>query len=429
MYFRLTNTSKGSTVRKKSLTYKDKTLDLYVNDKNEFFFDDENIQNIFNLTSDKLRQIIEINTNRLNNPKEFFFDADNKRFWSKLGIIKLGFFTQHDDNLGFIDFLENLKFEQPLAVQEARLSNQNLSQIYKTLEEKFVDFSKKIEGQKEEDVDMDELKKFIETFNLFVQTKSEIFPNEKAPLPSDLFAQFGGKKAHKKSSMLSKLFNLPAQVEQSAFKFAQGTRENAFDFAQDTRSDAFTFTQDTRDDAYNFASNTSNLAFDFAMKTEDDAYKFASQLASDAYHFASDGMNYGYMFASQGEELGPMANRVLWMASQIGLMADRIGEMSDRIVHTEHLIMNMSVMILNFGLLIDGTIKTLTEAGLAAIGMVFDKESIPKLESSSQHIDLIGKNVELILKQQHEYDLKVLENQVELREVTNRALDKIKLEY
>ena len=415
-------------MRKKTLTYNDKELNLYVNAKNEFFFDDENILNIFNLTKDKLKQIVTINTNRLTNPKEFFLDKDNKRFWSKLGIIKLGFFTQHDDNLGFIDFLENLKLEQPLAVQESMLSNENLSQIYKTLESKFVDFSKKIEGQKEEDVDMNELKQFIETFNLFVKTKGEIFPQEQAPMPTDLFAQHGGKKAGK-GGMLSKLFNLPAQVEKSAFKFAQGTRENAFDFAQDSRSDAFHFTQDTRNDAYNFASNTSNLAFDFAMKTEDDAYKFASQLASDAYHFASDGMNYGYMFASQGEELGPMANRVLWMASQIGLMSDRIGEMSDRIVHTEHLIINMSVMILNFGLLIDGTIKTLTEAGLGAIGMVFDKENIPKLESSSQHLDLIGKNIELILKQQHEYDLKVLENQVELREVTTRALDKIKLEY
>ena len=416
-------------MRKKTLTYNDKELDLYVNAKNEFFFDDKTIENIFNLTSDKLKQITDINVNRLNNPKEFFLDEEGKRFWSKLGIIKLGFFTQHDDNLGFIDFLENLKLEQPVAIQEATLSNQNLSEIYKTLEGKFVDFSKKIEGQKEEDIDIDELKQFIETFNLFVKTKSEIFPNERAPIPAELFAQYGGKKNGKKSSMLSKLFNLPSQVEKSAFAFAQGTRENAFDFAQDTRSDAFEFTQDTRDDAYNFASNTSNLAFDFAMKTEDDAYKFASQLASDAYHFASDGMNYGYMFASQGEELGPMANRVLWMASQIGLMSDRIGEMSDRIVHTEHLIINMSVMILNFGLLIDGTIKTLTEAGLGAIGMAFDKENIPKLESSSQHLDLIGKNVELILKQQHEYDLKVLENQVELREVTNRALDKIKLEY
>jgi len=416
-------------VRKKTLTYNNKKLYLYVNAKNEFFFDDDNIENIFNLSSDKLKQIIDINAKRLNNPKEFFLNEEGKRFWSKLGIIKLGFFTQHDDNLGFIDFLENLKLTPPVPVQKSDINNENLSHIYKTLEGKFVDFSKKIEGQKEEDIDMNELKQFIETFNLFVQTKSEIFPDEKAPIPSELFSQFGAKKDGKKNSMLSKLFNLPSQVEKSAFNFAQGTRENAFDFAQDSRSDAFTFTQDTRDDAYNFASNTSNLAFDFAMKTEDDAYKFASQLASDAYHFASDGMNYGYMFASQGEELGPMANRVLWMASQIGLMSDRIGEMSDRIVHTEHLIINMSVMILNFGLLIDGTIKTLAEAGLGAIGMAFDKEHIPKLESSSQHIDLIGKNVELILKQQHEYDLKVLENQVELREVTNRALDKIKLEY
>ena len=134
------------------------------------------------------------------------------------------------------------------------------------------------------------------------------------------------------------------------------------------------------------------------------------------------------MFASQGEELGPMANRVLWMASEIGLMSDRIGEMSDRIVHTEHLIINMSVMILNFGLLIDGIIKTIAEAGLNALGMTFDKE-VPQLSSSSAHISAISKNTELILTQQHEYDLKVLENQKELRKITISALDKLSLEY
>ena len=86
-------------------------------------------------------------------------------------------------------------------------------------------------------------------------------------------------------------------------------------------------------------------------------------------------------------------------------------------------------MILNFGLLIGGTIKTIAESGLNAIGMIFDKELIPELKSSSGNIELIGKNVEQILSQQHEYDLRVLENQKDLREITISALDKISIEY
>ncbi len=407
----------------KDLTYNNKDLQLYVNDKNELFFDDENIQKIFNLTTEKLGQILTTNKSRLHEKKEYHYNDAHTRLWSKLGIIKLGFFTQHDDNLGFLDFLETLNFEKKTK-QEQNISNENLVNIYKTLESKFVNFSKEVETQ--ENVDPNELKKFIETFNAFVKTRSELLPKEKPPIPTALLNRHG---TQKKDGVLKTIFNLASKTGTDSMDFASQTRDQAYDFASKTEDDAYTFTQDTRDKAYDFTSKTEDDAFQFATKMEDDAYKFVSKMADDAYHFASDGMNYGYMFASQGEELGPMADRVLWMASEIGLMADRIGEMSDRIVHTEHLIMNMSVMILNFGLLIDGTIKTIAEAGLNAIGIVYDREEMPELKSSTKHLDMIGRNVEMILTQQHEYDLKVLENQKELRKTTISALDKIDLEY
>lgn len=413
-------------MKSKNVTYNNKELKLYVNDKNEFFFDDENIQTIFNLNRENFREIIDMNRERLVESKEFFFDENTNRLWTKLGIIKLGFFTQHDDNLGFIDFLETLKFKEDKSEQVPALSNENLVNIYKTLEGKFVDFSKKIE--KEESVDPAELEKFIETFNAFVKTRAELLPKEKIPVPTALLTHNNTQKKEKEG-VLKHLFNLASKTGEDAMDFASQTRDQAYNFGSKTEDDAFVFTQDTRDRAYDFTAKTEDDAFQFATKMEDDAYKFVSKMADDAYHFASDGMNYGYMFASQGEELGPMADRVLWMASEIGLMADRIGEMSDRIVHTEHLIINMSVMILNFGLLIDGTIKTIAEAGLNALGIVYDKESMPELKSSTKHLDLIGRNIELMITQQHEYDLKVLENQKELRKTTISALDKIALEY
>ena len=359
------------------LTYNHEIIKLYINEKNELFFDDEDIKEIFKLSDTLFEQIIDDNAHKLNDFREYFFDDDEKRLWSKLGIIKLGFFTENEKNLDFIDFIENYKpeiqkKEEKEKESQNNISNEGLVNIYKTLELKFINFSKTITN--EDDVNMEELQKFIETFNLFVQTKSDIFPNEKAPLPSTLL----NKQNSDKNSLFKSPFNLPSNI------------------------------------------------LEMTHDTSDKAFEFATKLADDAYHFASDGMNYGYMFASQGEELGPMADRVLWMATQIGLMADRIGEMGDRIVHTEHLIINMSVMILNFGLLIDGSIKTIAEVGLTALGIAYDKEGLQNLKTSSQHLELIGKNVELILTQQHEYDLKVLENQKDLRELTITALEHIK---
>lgn len=407
----------------RELSYNDKLIKLFINNSNELFINDEDLQFGFRMGDDEFNNIIEKNKNHFKEKKEYFLDDSKKRLWSKLGAIKLGFFHNKETGLEFIDFLENINLYEINNKQadKSLISRDNLISIYKTLEDKFVEFSRKIE--KEKDVDMDELKHFIETFNLFVRTRADILPHERIPVPTSLINQ------NQKGGIFKHLYNLASRTGSDAMDFASKTRDQAYNFGSQTEKDAFTFTQDTRDSAYNFATKTEDDAFNFATKMEDDAYKFVSKMADDAYHFASDGMNYGYMFASQGEVLGPMANRVLWMASEIGLMADRIGEMSDRIVHTEHLIINMSVMILNFGLLIDGTIKTIAESGLQALGMVFDKDLIPELKSSSQHIDLIGKNIELILTQQHEYDLRVLENQKDLREITISALDKISLEY
>ena len=407
----------------KDLSFKDKVIQLFINDKNELFFNDKDLQLAFKLSPFEFDQIIETNKYKIKENKEYFIDDDKKRYWTKIGVVKLGFFNNSDSGLDFIDFVENIKLEDPKKIKEDLISKDNLVSIYKSLEGKFVDFAKKID--EESDVDINELQHFIETFNLFVKTRSDLLPNEQIPMPISLM----NKGEPKKGGLFKKLLNIASNTGTDAVNFASDTRNQAYQFGTKTEDDAFTFAQDTRNHAHEFATKTEDDAFRFATKMEDDAYRFVSKMADDAYHFASDGMNYGYMFASQGEELGPMADRVLWMASEIGLMSDRIGEMSDRIVHTEHLIINMSVMILNFGLLIDGTIKTIAESGLNAIGMVFDKDVIPELKSSSAHIELIGKNVELILTQQHEYDLKVLENQKELREITISALDKISLEY
>jgi len=410
----------------KNLTYHDETIKLYINDKHELFFNDEDVKNIFDVTDDYFKHIINKSTDKLKLLKEYIIDDNENRLWSKLGIMKLGFFMQDDDILEFIEFLDSIRLDDIEKEEQKELSNANIASIYKNLENKFKDYSKKIED--EENVDMDELQKFIDTFNLFVKTRADILPGEPIPVPTKLLEKNAKNEVTPKSGLFKHLYNIASKTGDNAMDFASQTRDQAYNFGSQTEKDAFNFAQDSRGDAYNFTMKTEDDAFNFATKMEDDAYNFVSKMADDAYHFASDGMNYGYMFASQGEELGPMANRVLWMASEIGLMSDRIGEMSDRIVHTEHLIINMSVMILNFGLLIDGTIKTIAEAGLNALGMTFDKE-VAQLSSSSAHITAISKNVELILTQQHEYDLKVLENQKELRKITISALDKISLEY
>ncbi len=391
-----------------------------INDREQgLLFNENDLQNGLDVTESELSDLISENAEHFKTGRHFVLNARDEKLWTKQGIVKLAFFVGTDTAFGFIDLLE-----ETVVPQVEEVDTDNIIKIYKSVEEKFVSFADEITQR--DDVDLDELKKFIETFNMFVHTQKQLIPDTVPPVPATLLSTQS--QGAKKSGFMNAIYNLAGKTGGDAMKFASDTRDSAQQFASQTESDAFTFTQDTRDTAYDFASKTEDDAFKFATKMEDDAYNFVTKMADDAYHFASKGMDYGYMFTTQGEELGPMADRILWMASEIGLMADRIGEMSDRIVHTEHLIINMSINILNFGLLIDGTIKTISEAGLSALGMVFDKE-VPKLQSTDKHIELISQNIQTILQHQHEYDMKVLDNQKILRETTISALDKISNEY
>lgn len=187
----------------------------------------------------------------------------------------------------------------------------------------------------------------------------------------------------------------------------------AVDFATTLAEFAYNFTDETETDAVNFATHLADLAFEFTMDIEEDAFQFALQ-----------GMEYGYLFASQGEDVGVMADRILWMAVQIGVMADRIGEMADRIVYTEQLIVYTEVLILDFGILIYGVIKQITNLILTGLALILDREWY---EADSEDIVLktISGNVTRMLNNMNQYSLAVLENQIALREATLDALDTV----
>jgi len=189
------------------------------------------------------------------------------------------------------------------------------------------------------------------------------------------------------------------------------TGNQAFSFAALLAGLSYQFTADTETDAYNFAVHMSQLAYDFTMNIEEDAYQFAMQ-----------GMEYGYLFASRGEEVGIMADRVLWMAVQIGQMSDRIGEMADRIVYTEQLIVYTEMLILDFGLLIYGGMKMITNTMLMGMAIIFDREwYTPTAED--QVLTVIGGNVSQMMENMQEYALAMLDNQSVLREITLSAMD------
>ncbi len=186
------------------------------------------------------------------------------------------------------------------------------------------------------------------------------------------------------------------------------------------------------EDAYDFALELANFAYEFTMQTEGDAVEFATHLAdlayqftmdieTDAYNFAMQGMEYGYLFASRGEEVGIMADRILWMAVQIGIMADRIGEMADRIVYTEQLIVYTEILILDFGLLIYGTIKQITNLILTGMALILDREWYTP-ESEDLVLNAISSNVNVMIENMQEYALAVLDNQGTLRELTMDSL-------
>ncbi|MBN2864430.1 MAG: hypothetical protein JXK16_00320 [Thiotrichales bacterium] len=160
------------------------------------------------------------------------------------------------------------------------------------------------------------------------------------------------------------------------------------------------------------------------------AYNFASDTESDAFEFAMQGMEYGYLFASQGEDVGIMADRILWMAVQIGVMADRIGEMADRIVYMSQLIVYTEILIVDFGILIYGVIKQISNSMLMALALILDREwygDVATEQASSEDVILttIGANVTQMLTNMNEYSLAVLDNQSVLRESTQSAIDTI----
>ena len=394
-----------------SITYKDVTLSPMSDETLGMLLSDEDLQKVFKLSTSVFEDMIDANSGFFVQGKHFIIESYT-RYWSKKGVSKLAFFSDSDGALAFVEFLDNMQ------TQQKSMGSDKIATIYKMVEEKFESYAETIKDK--ESIDADELKKFVESFNMFVNLHHQI-TGEKA---SHKTATPRFEKTQKKG-FIGGVLDMLQNTQSDASHFATSTKDSAYQFASNTENDAYNFASGMGENAYGFASKTEDDAFKFASKMEDDAYHFVSKMADDAYQFASKGMDYGYMFASQGEELGPMADRILWMASEIGLMSDRIGEMGDRIVHTEHLIVNTSVLILNFGLLIDGTIKTLADAGLNAMGMVFDKEYKPTQGIDTKHLDIISQNVQLILAQQHEYDLKVLENQKELRRMTLSALDKI----
>jgi hypothetical protein len=197
---------------------------------------------------------------------------------------------------------------------------------------------------------------------------------------------------------------------------------------------------------------------DIAQQAIDLAAQFATHGADLGFVFAYHGMDLGYQFASKGEAVGPMANRILFMAVQIGVMADRIGEMADRILfmadkigefgdkilYESQLIVYTEQLIVSESVLIEHTIRVLSEmtTDLAAIinhnDAYFEyKKAIATQQTAIDPYQHIYANMNLMLKNMHEFslamlakeaadrerELKVRENQVDLREATMSAND------
>lgn len=188
------------------------------------------------------------------------------------------------------------------------------------------------------------------------------------------------------------------------------------------------------DEIYQYASEIAAVntdiasPVDFASQLAEYAYNFASDAESDAFEFAMQGMEYGYLFASQGEDVGVMADRILWMAVQIGVMADRIGEMADRIVYTEHLIVYTEMLIVDFGIMIYGVIKQITNSMLMALALILDREwygdvATEQANAEDQVLSTIGANIGTMLNNMNAYSLAVLDNQQALRESTLSVLN------
>ena len=213
--------------------------------------------------------------------------------------------------------------------------------------------------------------------------------------------------------------NFSVSTPADSLQTTANTESKAFAFASMAANPSYTVNAATTTQASDFATHLSNLAYQFVMKIEDDAYTFAMK-----------GMEYGYLFASKGEEVGVMADRILWMAVQIGVMADRIGEMADRIVYTEQLIVYTEMLILDFGMLIYGSMKQISNFLLMGMAIIFDREWYTQADQSNDPVlNIISDRTKTMLFNMKVYEKQVLSNQLELRELTLKALDWIKSEY
>jgi HAMP domain-containing protein len=366
-------------------------------------------------TPDEFQSRFEVDIRPNLKPTKHYIERDGETLFTRDGLLRLGMYIKSELFKGFVDSIE--ESENP--------ENSSIEKIYLTLQDILLDLTDELQIE-ENRKDLNKVEKFSALFERFVTIKEHL---DRSRNRKDRAVEVGSKAPTELIHKVSDdAYRFASKTEDDAFKFATKTEDDAYHFAKDMGKDAFHFTSDTRDLAYRFASKTEDDAYKFATKMEDDAFTFVSNMAENAYKFASKGMDYGYQFTTQGEDLGPMANRILWMATEIGIMADRIGEMADRIVHTEHLIVDTAMLIQNFGLLIDGTMKQMSDSILYAISMVLDKEFTP-LNSSQKHLEIISEITNKILEQNHEYDLKVLENQKELRKITISALDKISKEF
>jgi len=209
-----------------------------------------------------------------------------------------------------------------------------------------------------------------------------------------------------------------------AFKITTSSEARAA--TTDVESDAYLFAKELSSVSYSFASDTESDASDFATHMADMAYAFVMDIEEDAYQFAMQGMEYGYLFASQGEDVGVMADRILWMAVQIGVMADRIGEMGDRIVYTEQLIVYTEILILDFGILIYNFGSQISNTMLTGLALIFDREWYTPASNDAVN-ESINSNAMMMMEHMHEYAIATLNHQNELRELTREGLDSFAL--
>lgn len=208
-----------------------------------------------------------------------------------------------------------------------------------------------------------------------------------------------------------------------------------------------------------FANNISSAFIDpnFIQTFFPLAAEFAQQGMEMAYEFASQGMQLGFEFASMGEEVGPMTNRILFMAVQIGLMADRIGEMADRIlfmsdnivkfgnriVYVSQLIVYTEELLVNVSVLINEAIDTISDMLLTMLAIMNNNDTYLELRAQLMAseddlaLTLIYENMNLMLDHMLEFSLQLLENettqnqneliirelQEELRKITLSAND------